>query len=287
MFALLSIATSLPVWAFLLLSAPQAEARTNADTAAPSGDGFIFLALASPAGLPPAEPGYLQVRHAQAPVHRAARPQPLTAPQPRTAKGERVRREMPLVVKVPLPSPAYLRTFRHLLENPRFTDRFDEHILVQARRFGLDARLLKSIIAAESEFDPGARSPKGAEGLMQMMPATAQEMGLPRNNLAEPQPNIVAGSAYIHLLYRSAWKKFGLKGVRYVDAPPWVVQRIIAAYHAGPRALNGASWKPSTRSYVRNVMLFYNSDVTTFRRSDAQASAFPSLSPDPSAASLQ
>jgi soluble lytic murein transglycosylase-like protein len=190
------------------------------------------------------------------------------------------------VVNVPPPSAAYLRTFRQLLAAPEFTDRFDEIILAQARRHNLDPRLLKAIIAAESEFETNARSPKGARGLMQMMPATAQEMGLSKDDLYDPRANIKAGAAYLHILHRTAWKRFDLDKPRYTETPEWVMQRIIASYNAGPRAMGHTSWRPETRSYVRKVMLFYYSDVTKFRRPSMELAELPALPPGPAAALL-
>ncbi|MBI3288309.1 MAG: hypothetical protein HYZ74_02185, partial [Elusimicrobia bacterium] len=53
---------------------------------------------------------------------------------------------------------------------------------------------------------------------------------------------------------------------RYTDAPQWVVQRVVAAYHAGPKYLTHPKLLSSTRAYVRKVVLFYGSKVTDLRR---------------------
>ena len=171
-----------------------------------------------------------------------------------------------LVVPVPDATPAYRRTFKIMLANPEKTDRWDELILRYAKIYKLDSRLLKSIMAAESEFDPKAVSPSGARGLMQVMPVTAQGVGIPAAKLNDPQSGVKAGAAYIQVLFKAAWKIFNLKGVRYTDAPMWVVQRVIAAYHAGPKFLTKLRLFPSTRSYVRKVVLFYHSKVSDLRR---------------------
>jgi len=171
-----------------------------------------------------------------------------------------------LVVPVPNETPAYRRTFKIMLANPDKTDRWDEMILRYAKIYKLDSRLLKSIMAAESEFDPKAVSPSGARGLMQVMPVTSAGVGIPASKLNEPASGVKAGAAYIQVLFKAAWKIFNLKGVRYTDAPMWVVQRVIAAYHAGPKFLTKLKLYPSTRSYVRKVILFYHSKVTDLRR---------------------
>lgn len=182
-----------------------------------------------------------------------------------------------LVVPVPKETPSYRRTFKIMLANPDKTDRWDEQILRYAKIYKLDSRLLKSIMAAESEFKTEAVSPAGARGLMQVMPATSEGMGVPAAKLHDPAFGVKAGAAYIQLLFRAAWRIFNLKGVRYTDAPMWVVQRVIAAYHAGPKFLTRQRLYPSTRAYVRKVVLFYHSKVTDLRRPSApRAEGFPS-----------
>ncbi len=171
-----------------------------------------------------------------------------------------------LVVPIPQVTPAYRRTFMLMLANPEKTDRWDDLILRYAHIYKLDSRLLKSIMAAESAFKPEAISPAGARGLMQVMPATSAGMGISAEQLHIPAPGVKAGAAYIQVLFKAAWRIFKLKGVRYTDAPAWVVQRVIAAYHAGPQFLTKRSLGRATRSYVRKVILFYHSKVTDLRR---------------------
>ncbi|OGR82793.1 MAG: hypothetical protein A3J74_10775 [Elusimicrobia bacterium RIFCSPHIGHO2_02_FULL_57_9] len=176
------------------------------------------------------------------------------------------------------PLPAYRRTFRRLLAQPETTDRYDELILKYARAYHLDARLLKAVIAAESEFFLGAISPKGARGLMQVMSATAEEMGVAADRLHQPSDNIRAGAAYLASLFQAAWKKYKLKGVRFSDAPFWLKQRIIASYNAGPRFLFGdRRWYAQTADYVKKVILFYHSPVTDLRRARKALNAYPPI----------
>lgn len=171
-----------------------------------------------------------------------------------------------LVVPIPRETPAYRRTFRRMLNRLDTTDRYDELIIAYARRYRIDARLVKAVMAAESEFDPNALSPAGARGLMQVMPATAEGLKVPADKLYDPEHGIKAGTGFLAELLRQAWKKFKLKGVRYTDAPEWVIQRVVAAYHAGPRFLTSTRWFGATRAYVRKVVLFYRSKVTDLRR---------------------
>ncbi len=185
----------------------------------------------------------------------------------------------PLVVPPPKATFMFRRTFRILRNNPQTTDRHDDLILKYAGRYQLDPRLIKAIIAAESEFKHAARSPAGAVGLMQLMPRTAEGMGVPRSKLTDPESNIRAGAKFLAWLFRQAWKKFKLDGIRYKDAPLWVVQRVIASYNAGPRFLTRTWYYRETRNYVRKVLLFYNDKVTDIRRVPVPTHALPDFTP--------
>ncbi len=171
-----------------------------------------------------------------------------------------------LVVPTPAETPAYRRAFKRLLAQPNKTDRYDALIIKYARLQHLDPRFLKSIMAAESEFDAKAVSPAGARGLMQVMPATSEEMGVSADRLDDPESGIKAGATYLRRLFKTACRLFHLPDVRCADAPQWLLQRVIAAYHAGPKFLTRSTWFSSTRSYVRKVVLFYRSRVTDLRR---------------------
>lgn len=171
----------------------------------------------------------------------------------------------PFVLEIPLTPPLpYERTFARLM-GVSAAGRYDALIASYAERLGLDARLVKSVIAAESEFTPKAKSPAGALGLMQVMPATSREMGVSGRALFEPEANIRAGTAYLAHLFARAWLKYHLKGVPYKQAPRWVVQRVVAAYNAGPRFLAHRRLYAQTRDYVRKVLLFYRSKVSVLR----------------------
>ncbi len=75
---------------------------------------------------------------------------------------------------------------------------YDDIIKANATKIGWDWRLLASLIYQESRFEPQANSWSGAEGLMQMMPATAEELGV--NNRLDPQDNIRGGATYLKQL---------------------------------------------------------------------------------------
>lgn len=145
--------------------------------------------------------------------------------------------------------------------------RYDALILKHAQGHRLNPRLVKSIIAAESGFYDGAVSPKGARGLMQVMPITAEELGVPRSQLHDPDSNLRAGTAYLDLLCSRARAIYALKGADCRDAPLWVQESIVAAYHAGPRQFHHDPdrWPLKTRLYVRQVFLYYRSPATMLR----------------------
>jgi soluble lytic murein transglycosylase-like protein len=122
-----------------------------------------------------------------------------------------------------------------------------------AREFDLDPALLKAVMAAESGFNPNAVSPKGAVGLMQIMPATAERYGVQgdrkrsiEQKLADPKINIRLGARYLRDLH----KMF-----------PTRPELVIASYNAGEGAVqkyrNAIPPYPETRSYVQIVKQFY------------------------------
>lgn len=97
---------------------------------------------------------------------------------------------------------------------------------------------------------------------MQVKPATADEMGVPGGTLFDPAANIRAGTRYLAYLFARAWERYHLKGVPFTKAPEWLVQRVIAAYNAGPRWVRRRPLYRQTREYVRKVLLFYRSEVS-------------------------
>ncbi|WP_456447552.1 transglycosylase SLT domain-containing protein [Thiolapillus sp.] len=113
-------------------------------------------------------------------------------------------------------------------------------ILQAARDTGLDANLIHAVILAESAYDPQARSPKGAMGLMQLMPATAKRYGV--GNPYDAAQNIRGGTRYLSYLM----KRFGND-----------IELAVAAYNAGEGAVEkyNRSVPPfkETQNYVEKV----------------------------------
>jgi soluble lytic murein transglycosylase-like protein len=126
---------------------------------------------------------------------------------------------------------------------PLNTRSFDSEIRLAADSNRLDESLIRAIIHAESAYQPDARSPKGAQGLMQLMPATAQELNVV--NPFDPADNISGGSEYL---------------ARLLDEFAGDLELAAAAYNAGPAAVHKFGGVPpydETREYVRRIKILY------------------------------
>jgi soluble lytic murein transglycosylase-like protein len=128
--------------------------------------------------------------------------------------------------------------------NPRGRDRYQEEVRAVAREYGVDLDLIHAVIATESNYVSNAVSPKGAIGLMQLMPPTAKRYGIV--NLFDATQNIRAGAQYLrHLL----------------TAFDGDIELVLAAYNAGEQAVlkYGGKVPPfsETINYVRRVQGAY------------------------------
>ena len=120
---------------------------------------------------------------------------------------------------------------------------YDKLILEAARYYTLPPALIKAMVAVESSFEPSAVSPAGAEGLMQLMPATAKAMKV--HNSFDPRANVYGGTRYLRLLTND------FEGD---------IQKTVAAYNAGPGAVKrykGIPNYPETQKYVKRVLKLY------------------------------
>jgi soluble lytic murein transglycosylase-like protein len=121
-----------------------------------------------------------------------------------------------------------------------YADLIDE----AARRAEVNPALLRAVIAVESAFDPHAVSPKGAQGLMQLRPATARRYGVQRP--FDPRDNLRGGASYIRDLLK-----------RYRND----LELALAAYNAGEDAVDRHGRTippfPETQAYVPAVLRFY------------------------------
>jgi soluble lytic murein transglycosylase len=122
----------------------------------------------------------------------------------------------------------------------------DYHRIIadKSRKYKIEPSLVKAMIKVESNFDSTAISRKGAMGLMQLMPYTAEDMNV-RNPL-DPEENIEGGTRYIKYLL----DKFGGN-----------LTLALAAYNAGPDTVKKFGYVPpiqETRQYVNKVLSLYN-----------------------------
>ena len=165
-----------------------------------------------------------------------------------TAEG--LGRGTPRAVAVPTTSVARLIAFFEV--SPSYKQ-VKHHLKEAARTHGVDYNLLKAVIATESGFDPRAVSPKGAVGLMQVMPATAERWGLAgdartplEKKLTDPRTNVRIGARYLRHL---------------IDLFPDQLELAVAAYNAGEGAVQRAGNRVpdyrETRNYVQTVLQLY------------------------------
>ena len=123
------------------------------------------------------------------------------------------------------------------------TGPYVHEIRAAAERYGVPIKLVSAIIRAESGFNARAVSPKGARGLMQLMPPTAAALGV--RNSFDPRENIDGGVRHLRSL---------------IDRFPNRLPLALAAYNAGEKAVvqyNGIPPYPETQDYVTKVLYFY------------------------------
>jgi soluble lytic murein transglycosylase-like protein len=124
------------------------------------------------------------------------------------------------------------------------TEHLFHRIIVRAAdRHNIDPALIKAIIMAESRYNPGAVSKRGAKGLMQLMPKTAKSLGV--KDIFDPEHNINGGVKY----FKQLLDEFGGK-----------VRLALAAYNAGSRKVKKYRGIPpyrATRRYIKNVFTYY------------------------------
>lgn len=126
---------------------------------------------------------------------------------------------------------------------PLFVGRYDDAIEKTARDYDVDPALVQAVIHAESAFNPQAVSSKGAQGLMQLMPETAREVGV--GNALDAEQNIRGGVNYL---------------ARMLSLHDGDLRLATAAYNAGPGAVRRHGGIPpyaETRAYVKRVGILH------------------------------
>jgi soluble lytic murein transglycosylase len=125
----------------------------------------------------------------------------------------------------------------------QFNNSYDHFILTASGRHSVDADLIRAVIKTESDFNPAARSHKGAMGLMQLMPDTARLHNV--MDAYDPGENVEAGVRHLRML---------------LDRYQGNLELSLAAYNAGSGAVEKHRGIPpfaETRDYVRRVLRFY------------------------------
>lgn len=178
--------------------------------------------------------------------------------------GRSLRAVVPLLVAVIVSNAAAVAETRPADPTARYatSDPFADFVEQASRHFGVPAQWIRAVIDVESAGDVRARSPKGAMGLMQIMPQTWTELR-PRYDLGndpyDPHDNILAGTAYLRELH----DRYGSPG-------------FLVAYNAGPARyeehLAGRPLPAETQTYLQKLVPVVGSDNAAF---SAVASLWP------------
>lgn len=125
-------------------------------------------------------------------------------------------------------------------------ENYESYFQAASEAYQVPVNLLKAVAKVESDFNPKAVSHCGAQGLMQLMPATARSLGV--TDAFDPAQNIMGGAKYIRQM---------------LDQFDGDVSKALAAYNAGPGAVKKHGGPPSyTQSYVNKVLGYAGSELT-------------------------
>jgi soluble lytic murein transglycosylase-like protein len=151
-------------------------------------------------------------------------------------------------------------------ETPRSPQQMNEVINTVSGRHHLDPDLINSVIHAESGFNPRAVSPKGAQGLMQLMPQTASKLGV--GDAFDPSANVEGGTRYL----RELLERYNFDLIK-----------ALAAYNAGPQRVEQYHGVPpyyETQAYVARIIRDFNRKKLAERKAAAvKAASYQKTSP--------
>lgn len=137
----------------------------------------------------------------------------------------------------------YMRTYDGSRPVTQYIKDYDDIIHKASKRYGVDVSLIKAVIKAESDFNQHAVSSKGAQGLMQLMPGTADEMEV--DDAFDAKDNIHGGTRYLSLMLERFNKDMRLA---------------LAAYNAGPEKVTEYRGIPpyeETKTFINRVLSYY------------------------------
>jgi soluble lytic murein transglycosylase-like protein len=133
----------------------------------------------------------------------------------------------------------------------------NEVVKAASGTYHLDPDLVNSVIRAESGFNVRAVSPKGAQGLMQLMPGTASQLGV--QNILDPEANVDGGTRYL----RELLERYNFDLIK-----------ALAAYNAGPQRVEQYGGVPpyyETKAYVARIVRDYNKKIAAKKAAEAAA----------------
>src|ERR1700687_2486535 len=163
-------------------------------------------------------------------------------------------------------APAKARSFVSGRATPKASPQeIADAIGLASSRYRLDPDFVSSVVSAESGFNSPAVSPKGAQGLMQLMPGTASQLGV--DNAFDAAKNTDGGTRYLRMLL----ERFNFD-----------VAKALAAYNAGPLRVdqhNGVPPYLETRRYVARIINDYNRKKLAQQKPAAAKSATPKVKP--------
>ncbi len=148
-----------------------------------------------------------------------------------------------------------------IVPRPKAAQPLGEVVADASSQYHLDPDLVNSVIRAESGFNTRAVSPKGAQGLMQLMPQTAEKLGV--DDAFDPQANVQGGTQYLRILLE-----------RY----NFDLVKALAAYNAGPRRVEQYGGLPpyqETQAYVARIIRDFNRKKLAERKRTAAVKAKP------------
>jgi hypothetical protein len=137
----------------------------------------------------------------------------------------------------------YIRTYDGSKPVNQYIKDYDDIIHKASKRYGVDVSLIKAVIKAESDFDQHAVSSKGAQGLMQLMPGTANAMDV--DDPFDAKDNIHGGTRYLSLMLE-----------RFKNDK----RLALAAYNAGPERVaeyRGVPPYQETKTFIERVLNYY------------------------------
>jgi hypothetical protein len=174
-------------------------------------------------------------------------PQPAALPSPKAAPAA--------IVSAPIARPMATAKSRNAPTPALSTQQLSDVINNSSDLHHLDPDLVNSVIHAESGFNQHARSPKGAQGLMQLMPGTASALGVA--NAYDPQANVEGGTKYL----RELLEKYNFDLVK-----------ALAAYNAGPQRVEKYHGVPpyyETQAYIARIIKDFNRKKLAERKAAA------------------